>query len=54
MQMGIFRVFCDLAETSSFTRAVELYGVSPSALSQMFTALEREFNARLADSKIVD
>ena len=54
MQMGIFRVFCDLAVTSSFTRTAELNGVTPSAISQMFTALEREFNARLADSKIVD
>ena len=49
MQMGIFRVFCDLAETRCFARTAERNGVSQSALSQMFTALERKFNARLAD-----
>jgi DNA-binding transcriptional LysR family regulator len=41
MQMETLRMFCDLVETKSFSRAAERLGVTPSAVSQMLATLER-------------
>ena len=43
------KVFCDLAETRSFTRTAQLNGITQSAVSQMLLSLERAFQARLLE-----
>jgi len=40
MQMENLQLFCDLAETQSFTRAAEKNGITTSAVSQKFLILE--------------
>jgi DNA-binding transcriptional LysR family regulator len=40
MHLEMFKMFCDLVETGSFTRAAEINGVSQSAVSQNLAALE--------------
>ncbi len=47
MQIESLKVFCDLVETQSFTKAAQINGVTQSAVSQQMTALERQFNAAL-------
>ena len=47
MQIESLKVFCDLVETQSFTKAAQINGVTQSAVSQQMTALERQFNATL-------
>lgn len=47
MQIESLKVFCDLVETQSFTKAALINGVTQSAVSQQMTALERQFNAAL-------
>ena len=42
-------MFCDLAETKSFTKTAKRNGVTQSAVSQMLTCLERDFRARLVE-----
>ncbi len=49
MQIESLKVFCDLAEAKSFTKAAQLNGVTQSAVSQQISALERYFNARLVE-----
>ena len=49
MQFESLKVFCDLAETESFTQAARINGVSQSAVSQAISALENHFNARLIE-----
>jgi LysR family transcriptional regulator, transcriptional activator of the cysJI operon len=49
MQFESLKVFCDLAETESFTRTAQINGVSQSAVSQTISALEEHFNARLIE-----
>lgn len=49
MQLLLFKVFSDLAETSSFSQAAKLNEVTQSAVSQQIKALERRFGARLID-----
>jgi len=49
MQIENFKVFCDLAETGSFTRAAVLNSVTQSAVSQTMSMLERQFNTLLAE-----
>lgn len=49
MQLLLFKVFRDLAETSSFSQAAKLNAVTQSAVSQQIKALERRFGARLID-----
>ena len=48
MQLGTFRVFCDLAETKSSTRTAERNGITQSAVSQKLHSLEKEAGAWLA------
>lgn len=49
MQLLLFKVFSDLAETSSFSQAAEHNGVTQSAVSQQIKALEKRFEVRLID-----
>jgi LysR family transcriptional regulator, transcriptional activator of the cysJI operon len=48
MQIESFKVFCDLAETHSFTRAAQINSVTQSAVSQTISAMERQLKASLA------
>ncbi len=49
MYIETFKVFCDLAETESFSKAATLNAITQSAVSQQIRALEKRFNARLIE-----
>ena len=49
MQFESLKVFCDLAETESFTKTAQINGVSQSAVSQTISALEKHFNSLLIE-----
>ena len=49
MQIESLKVFCDLAETESFTKAAQINGVTQSAVSQQISALERMFKSLLIE-----
>lgn len=49
MQIESLKVFCDLAETESFTKAAQINGVTQSAVSQTISALERLFKSLLIE-----
>ena len=49
MQFESLKVFCDLAETESFTKTAQIKCVSQSAVSQTISALERHFNSLLIE-----
>lgn len=49
MQIESLKVFCDLAETESFTKAAQINGVTQSAVSQQISSLERQFKALLIE-----
>jgi LysR family transcriptional regulator, transcriptional activator of the cysJI operon len=49
MQIDSLKVFCDLAETESFTKSAQINGVTQSAVSQQISALERHFKALLVE-----
>jgi DNA-binding transcriptional LysR family regulator len=49
MQFESLKVFCDLAETESFTKTAQINGVSQSAVSQTISALERHFKSLLIE-----
>ena len=49
MQIESLKVFCDLAETASFTKAAQINGVTQSAVSQQISALETKFNAKFVE-----
>src|SRR3974390_1585611 len=49
MQIESLKVFCDLAETESFTRAAQINSVTQSAVSQQISSLERAFNSLLIE-----
>jgi LysR family transcriptional regulator, transcriptional activator of the cysJI operon len=49
MQFESLKVFCDLAETESFTNAAQINSVSQSAVSQTISALERHFESLLIE-----
>lgn len=51
MQIETLKMFCDLIETGSFTRASELNQVTQSAISQQVSALEGRFGSRLVQRK---
>jgi DNA-binding transcriptional LysR family regulator len=53
MQIESLKVFCDLVDSESFTKAAEINGVTQSAVSQQIGALERTFKSLLIErSKI--
>ena len=49
MQFESLKVFCDLAETESFTKTAQVNSVSQSAVSQTISALERHFKSLLIE-----
>jgi DNA-binding transcriptional LysR family regulator len=49
MQIESLKVFCDLAETESFTKAAQINAVTQSAVSQQISALERTFKSLLIE-----
>ena len=49
MQIQSLKVFCDLAESESFTKTAQINGVTQSAVSQTISALERQFKALLIE-----
>jgi DNA-binding transcriptional LysR family regulator len=49
MQIESLKVFCDLAETESFTKAAQINAVTQSAVSQQISALERQFKSLLIE-----
>src|SRR5271157_4708615 len=49
MQIESLKVFCDLVETESFTKAARVNEVTQSAVSQQVNALERKFRSVLIE-----
>ena len=49
MQIESLKVFCDLAETESFTRAAQINSVTQSAVSQQISSLEKQFKSLLIE-----
>jgi DNA-binding transcriptional LysR family regulator len=49
MQIDSLKVFCDLSETESFTKAAQINGVTQSAVSQQISSLERQFKSLLIE-----
>lgn len=49
MQIESLKVFCDLAETESFTKAAQVNHVTQSAVSQQISSLEKQFNSLLIE-----
>ena len=47
MQIQSFKIFCDLVETESFTKAAQISGVTQSAVSQQVSSLERQLKSLL-------
>ena len=49
MQIESLKVFCDLAETESFTKSAQINGITQSAVSQQISSLERLFKSLLIE-----
>lgn len=49
MQIESLKVFCDLAETESFTKSAQINNVTQSAVSQQISSLERQFKSMLIE-----
>ncbi|MBI3192480.1 MAG: LysR family transcriptional regulator [Pedosphaera parvula] len=49
MQTESLKVFCDLSETESFTKAAHINSVTQSAVSQQISSLERHFKSILIE-----
>ncbi len=49
MQIESLKVFCDLAETESFTKSAQINDITQSAVSQQIGMLERTFKALLIE-----
>ena len=49
MQIESLKMFCDLAETESFTKAAQINEVTQSAVSQQISSLERLFKSLLIE-----
>ena len=47
MQVESLKMFCDLVDTGSFTKAAQINGVTQSAISQQLVMLEHAFHSRL-------
>ena len=47
MQIETFKIFRDLVETASFSKAAELNAITQSAVSQQIRALEKRFKTAL-------
>ncbi len=49
MQVDNFKIFVDLVETKSFSKAARLNGITQSAVSQQARAMEKHFANLLID-----
>jgi LysR family transcriptional regulator, transcriptional activator of the cysJI operon len=49
MQIESLKIFCDLAETESFTKAAQINKITQSAVSQQISSLERQFKSLLIE-----
>lgn len=49
MQIESLKMFCDLAETESFTKAAQINMVTQSAVSQQISSLEKQFKSILIE-----
>src|SRR5712675_2420659 len=49
MQIESLKVFCDLAETESFTKTAQINNITQSAVSQQISSLERKFKSLLIE-----
>jgi LysR family transcriptional regulator, transcriptional activator of the cysJI operon len=49
MHIQSFRVFSNLAETSSFSKAAQMNGITQSAVSQQVRSLEKRFRVKLIE-----
>ncbi len=49
MQVESLKMFCDLAETESFTKAAQINNVTQSAVSQQISSLEKVFKSLLIE-----
>lgn len=49
MQLATFKIFCDLVESESFSKAAKENGITQSAVSQQIRALESRFNVALVE-----
>ncbi len=49
MQIESLKVFCDLSESQSFTKAAQINEVTQSAVSQTLSAMEKQFRALLVE-----
>ena len=49
MHVDSLRVFCDLVETASFSKAAAAHGITQSAVSQQVRALEKRFGCTLLE-----
>ena len=49
MYIDTFKVFCDLAETGSFSKAAVINSITQSAVSQQIRALENKFQVTLVE-----
>lgn len=49
MHIENFRIFSDLVESESFSRAAKLNGITQSAVSQQLRSMERHFNVLIVD-----
>jgi DNA-binding transcriptional LysR family regulator len=49
MHLETLKVFCDLAETKSFSKAAEVNGITQSAVSQQVRALETKYEVSLVE-----
>lgn len=49
MQIESLKVFCDLTETESFTKAAQINQITQSAVSQQVSSLEKQFKSLLIE-----
>ena len=49
MQIESLKMFCDLVETESFTKAAQINKVTQSAVSQQISSMERNFKSLLVE-----
>jgi DNA-binding transcriptional LysR family regulator len=49
MQIESLKIFCDLAESESFTKAAQINKITQSAVSQQISSLERNFKSLLIE-----
>ena len=49
MQIESLKIFCDLAESESFTKAAQINKITQSAVSQQISSLERQFKSLLIE-----